>query len=137
MNNYNEERITVFLNAMGFNFRLASNKYSVFDAIDKKKEIIIEYKHRNKFYDEVIHKFDKHNSNKAYIDDHPGYRFLYCVSMPVDDGEMTYIFEPLKLNLIWFDVMIPATTYFENKEKRLTKCCYLPLCEAIFSFKSK
>jgi hypothetical protein len=102
-----------------------TDEYSVVDA--RNKDYIVELKHRNKFYEEMLIEYDKY---KRLIDSSIFYNLIPLYVCSVENGNI-YVFNMNwvdKNHIIeWEDQMHNKTTEFLNNNKIKKKVGFIPV----------
>mgnify|MGYP003138384408 CR=1 FL=1 len=102
-----------------------TDKYSIVDA--RNKDYIVELKHRNKFYPDMLIEFDKY---KRLMDSSIFYNLIPLYVCSVENGYI-YIFNMNKVDahhiIEWENQFHNKTTEFENNNKIEKRVGFIPV----------
>ena len=136
----NEKTVIDMLNNLQYSFEAMDDKFSRYDAFDKKNGIMLEIKCRNKYYPDTIIEKMKYEWNKQFALEHD-FEFFYVVSMPDNKtkNNIIYAFDPINLDeeeeydFKWHTKKLPKNTEFSGRNWIDKEVGYLNIKDALFS----
>jgi len=137
----NEQKVIELLNKAEYNFEKMDDKFSRYDAFDPEMGVMLEIKCRNKHYDDTLLEKMKYDWNVEFAEEND-YVFLYAVSMPTEEGDTLYLFDPKIMDdegydFKWHTKKLPAKTEFGRSDWIDKEVGYLHIKDAIVTLQEK
>jgi len=137
----NEQKVIELLNKAEYNFEKMDDKFSRYDAFDPEMGVMLEIKCRNKHYEDTLLEKMKYDWNVEFAEEND-YVFLYAVSMPTEEGDTLYLFDPKIMDdegydFKWHTKKLPAKTEFGRSDWIDKEVGYLHIKDAIVTLQEK
>ena len=137
----NEQKVIELLNKAEYNFEKMDDKFSRYDAFDPEMGVMLEIKCRNKHYEDTLLEKMKYDWNVEFAEEND-YVFLYAVSMPTEEGDKLYLFDPKIMDdegydFKWHTKKLPAKTEFGRSDWIDKEVGYLHIKDAIVTLQEK
>ena len=137
----NEQKVIELLNKAEYNFEKMDDKFSRYDAFDPEMGVMLEIKCRNKHYEDTLLEKMKYDWNVEFAEEND-YVFLYAVSMPTEEGDTLYLFDPKIMDdegydFKWHTKKLPAKTEFGRSDWIDKEVGYLHIKDAMVTLQEK